>query len=138
MRPDGSEDAKRDHEQATPVLRHERASQKKLSTAKMGEPLSDASVVVLRSLLTIINNAISNIDDCTLTADNSKAVDPMRAAKATELKCELEIARVEIANYIECNIEHDSVKIMCSTQALVDNTFVHYKQLCELVDAFHA
>ena len=84
----------------------------------MGNPLSDASVVALRSLVEIINNAIALIDDCTLTADNSKAVDPMRAAKATELKCELEIAGVLIANYIECNIEHDSVKMICSTQAL--------------------
>jgi hypothetical protein len=121
-----------------PVLGHERASQNKFLTAEMGNPLSDASVVALRSLVEIINNAIALIDDCTLTADNSKAVDPMRAAKATELKCELEIAGVLIANYIECNIEHDSVKMICSTQALVDNTFVHCKQLCELVDAFHA
>ena len=104
----------------------------------MGNPLSDASVVALRSLVEIINNAIALIDDCTLTADNSKAVDPMRGAKATQLKCELEMAGLLIANYIECNIEHDSVMMICAAQAMVDNTFVHCKQLCELVDAFHA
>ena len=121
-----------------PVLGHERASQNKFLTAEMGNPLSDASVVALRSLVEIINNAIALIDDCTLTADNSKAVDPMRAAKATELKCELEIARVLIANYIECNIEHDSVIMISAAHAMVDQAFEHCTQLCELVDAFHA
>ena len=154
MRPDGSEDTKSDHEhqkvdsslrcetgnikQATPVLRHERASQKKLSTAKMGEPLSDASVVALRSLLTRVNETVSKIDDCMLTADNSKAINPMRGAKATELKRELEIAGVVIANYIEDNMERDTVMVISETQAMVDKAFKHCTQLCELVNAFHA
>ena len=138
MRPDGSEDAKCDHEQATPVLRHERASQKKLSTAKMGEPLSDASVVALRSLLTRIDEAVSNIGDCILTADNSKAIEHVSVAKYTERKRELEVAAVVIVNYIEINMEHDTVSVIPHTQAMVDNACKHCTQLCELVDAFHA
>ena len=78
------------------------------------------------------------MDDCTLTAHNSKATDPMHAAKSTELKRELEIAGDVLANYIENNIEHDTVMMISATQAMVDKAFEHCTQLCELVDAFHA
>ena len=104
----------------------------------MGEQLSDASVVVLRSLLTIIHNAISNMDDCTLTAHNSKATDHMRAAKSTELKRELEIAGDVLAIYIDNNTECDTVMMISATQAMVDNAFKHCTELCERVYAFHA
>ena len=78
------------------------------------------------------------MDDCTLTAHNSKATDHMRVAKSTELKRELEIAGVVIASYIEDNMERDTVMVISETQAMVDKAFKHCTQLCELVDAFHA
>ena len=153
MGPGWSEDAKCDHEhqkvdslrcetgnikQATPVLRHERASQKKLSTAKMGEPLSDASVVALRSLLTRIDVAVSIIGDCILTADNSKAIEPVSFANYSELKGELEVVAGVIVSYIEINKEHDTVAVIDHTNAMVDNACKQCTKLCELVNAFHA
>ena len=124
--------------QATPVLTHERASKKQLSNGRMVEPLSDASVVGLRCLLTSIYMAASNLDDCIFLAENSKAIEPMSYAKCSVLRDELEVVAGVIVNYIETNMEHDTGSVIAHTHAMVDNACKHCTQFCELVDAFHA
>ena len=137
MRPDGSEDAKHDHEHATPVLRHERASQKKLCTAKVGEPLSNSSVVALTSVLARISEAVSNIDDCILAAAKSTAVPPLQIGKYAESKSELEVTAVVIVSYIDINMEHDTVSVVAHTQGMVEYACRHCAHLCDLMEQDH-
>ena len=138
MRPDGSEDAKHDHEHATPVLRHERASlQLSLCTAKVGEPLSKSSVVALTSVLARISEAVSNIDDCILAAAKSTAVPPVQIGKYAESKSELEVTAVVIVSYIDINMEHDTVSVVAHTQAMVEYACRHCAHLCDLMEQDH-
>ena len=138
MRPDGSEDAKHDHEHATPVLRHERASlQLSLCTAKVGEPLSNSSVVALTSVLARISEAASNIDDCILAAAKSTAVPPVQIGKYAESKSELEVTAVVIVSYIDINMEHDTVSVVTHTQGMVECACRHCAHLCDLMEQDH-
>ena len=138
MRPDGSEDAKHDHEHATPVLRHERASlQLSLCTANVGEPLSNSSVVALTSVLARISEAVSNIDDCILTAAKLTADPPVQIGKYTEWKRELEVTAVVIVSYIDINMEHDTVSVVTHTQGMVECACRHCAHLCDLMEQDH-
>ena len=118
--------------QATPVLTHERASKKQLANGGMVKPVSDASVVALRSWLTHIDMAITNLKDCILIAENSTAIEPMIHAKCNALIYELEVAAGVVEKYIELNMEEDSERVIVNLYILVHTSLKLCTRIREL------
>ena len=104
---------------ATPVLMHERPSEKQLTDEGIVKPVSDASVVQLKSWVTRIDMAITNLNDCLFIADNSTAVDSMVYAKCKTLIYEMEVAAGVIEKYIELNMEDDTDRVIVNVYMLV-------------------
>ena len=117
---------------ATPVLTHERASKKQLTNGGMVKPVSDASVVALRSWLTHIDMAITNLNDCIFIAENSTAIEPMSHGKCSVLKYELEVVAGVIVNYIEVNMEEDTERVISNVSILVDMSLTQCTRIREL------
>ena len=88
---------------ATPVLMHERPSEKQRTDEGIVKPVSDAIVVQLKSWVTRIDMAITNLNDCLVIANNSTAVESVVYAKCKALIYEMEVAASVIEKYIELN-----------------------------------
>ena len=123
----------------TPVISHERASQKQSSKARKGEPLSDASVVELNDVLTRLSLAVDNLGKCILAAESSQVIEPVSVTKLSVQKAELENMKDAIEAYIGNNKEHDTdaalgtladmVNDACKQSRIVNTvlTLEHYK-----------
>ena len=117
---------------ATPVLMHERPSEKQLTDEGIVKPVSDASVVKLKSWVTRIDIAITNLNDCLFIADNSTAVDSMVHAKCKALIYEMEVAAGVIEKYIELNMEEDTERVIVNVYILVHTSLKLCTRIREL------
>ena len=117
---------------ATPVLMHERPSEKQLTDEGIVKPVSDASVVQLRSWVTRIDMAITNLNDCLFIADNSTAVDSMVYAKCKALIYEMEVAASVIEKYIQLNMEADADRVIVNVYVLVHTSLKLCTRISEL------
>ena len=117
---------------ATPVLMHERPSEKQLTDEGIVKPVSDASVVNLKSWVTSIDIAITNLNDCLFIANNSTAVDSMVYAKCKTLIYEMEVAAGVIEKYIELNMEADADRIIVNVYILVHTSLKLSTRIREL------
>ena len=117
---------------ATPVLMHERPSEKQLTDEGIVKPVSDASVVQLKSWVTRIDIAITNLNDCLFIADNSTAVDSMVHAKCKALIYEMEVAAGVIEKYIELNMEEDTERVIVNVYILVHTSLKLCTRIREL------
>ena len=136
MRPDGIEDESSEHEHqkvhssslcetgnikpVKPVIRHELASRKSRYKARMGGPLSDASVVELTNVLTRISLEAANMGDCILAAENSQVIAPASVTTLSAAKDSLHVVTAAIEMYMENNKEDDTVAIKGRANATVD------------------
>ena len=120
---------------ATPVLMHERPSEKQLTDEGIVKPVSDASVVNLKSWVTHIDIAITNLKDCLVIADNSTAVDSMVYAKCKALIYEMEVAASVIEKYIELNMEADADRVIVNVYILVHTSLKLCTRIRELAKA---
>ena len=118
--------------QATPVLMHERPSVKQLTDEGIVKPVSDASVVKLKSWVTRIDMAITNLNDCLFIADNSTAVDCMVHAKCKALIYEMEVAASVIEKYIQLNMEADADRVIVNVYILVHTSLKLCTRIREL------
>ena len=117
---------------ATPVLTHERASKMQLTNGGMVKPVSDAGVVALRSWLTHIDMAITNLNDCLFIAENSTAVKSMAHAKCNALIYEMEVAAGVVEKYIELNMEEETDRVIVNVYILVHTSLKLYTRIREL------
>ena len=117
---------------ATPVLMHERPSEKQRTDEGIVKPVSDASVVNLKSWVTHIDIAITNLKDCLVIADNSTAVDSMVYAKCKALIYEMEVAASVIEKYIELNMEADADRVIVNVYILVHTSLKLCTRIREL------
>ena len=117
---------------ATPVLMHERPSEKQLTDEGIVKPVSDASVVNLKSWVTHIDIAITNLNDCLFIADSSTAVDSMVHAKCKALIYEMEVAAGVIEKYIELNMEADADRVIVNVYVLVHTSLKLCTRIREL------
>ena len=65
---------------------------------KIGEPLSDASLMAMRSLLTRIAVQVSIMWHCRLAAANSQAIESVSVAELSEMNLELDVGAYVILN----------------------------------------
>ena len=98
----------------------------------MVKPVSDASVVALRSWLTHIDMAITNLNDCLFIAENSTAVESMAHAKCNALIYKMEVVAGVVENYIELNIEDDTDRVIVNVYILVHTSLKLYTRIREL------
>lgn len=117
---------------ATPVLMHERPSEKQLTDEGIVKPVSDASVVKLKSWVTRIDMAITNLNDCLFIANNSTAVDSMVYAKCKALIYEMGVAAGVIEKYIELNMEADADRVIVNVYILVHTSLKLCTRIREL------
>ena len=117
---------------ATPVLMHERPSEKQLTDEGIVKPVSDASVVQLKSWVTRIDMAITNLNDCLFIANNSTAVDSMVYAKCKALIYEMEVAASVIEKYIQLNMEADADRVIVNVYVLVHTSLKVCTRIREL------
>ena len=117
---------------ATPVLMHERPSEKQRTDEGIVKPVSDASVVQLKSWVTRIDMAITNLNDCLFIANNSTAVDSMVYAKCKALIYEMEVAASVIEKCIELNMEADADRIIVNVYILVHTSLKLSTRIREL------
>ena len=118
--------------QATPALTEERPSKMQLTNGGKVKPVSDASVVALRSWLTHIDMASTNLNDCIFIAENSTAIEPMSHTKCNVLKYELEVAAGVIEKYIELNMEEDTERVIVNVYILVHTSLKLCTRIREL------
>ena len=117
---------------ATPVLMHERPSEMQRTDEGIVKPVSDASVVALRSWLTHIDMAITNLNDCLFIAENSTAVESMAHAKCNALIYEMEVAAGVVEKYIELNMEADADRVIVNVYILVHTSLKLCTRIREL------
>ena len=117
---------------ATPVLMHERPSEKQRTDEGIVKPVSDASVVQLKSWVTRIDMAITNLNDCLVIANNSTAVDSMVYAKCKALIYEMEVAASVIEKYIQLNMEADADRVIVNVYVLVHTSLKVCTRIREL------
>ena len=117
---------------ATPVLMHERPSEKQRTDEGIVKPVSDASGVPLKSWVTRIDMAITNLNDCLVIANNSTAVESVVYAKCKALIYEMEVAASVIEKYIELNMEADADRVIVNVYILVHTSLKLCTRIREL------